>query len=95
MTDVVSLDALTAAPHAIVFETDPRVVRVELTADQRLPEHRHPDATVLFHVVDGHIDLSLGDEVLELESGDHARFDGDVDISPHAREESTALVTFV
>jgi quercetin dioxygenase-like cupin family protein len=95
MTDVVSLDELTATPHATVFESDPRVVRLTLTADQRLPEHRHPGATVLFHVLDGSIDLALGGDVLELSPGDVARFDGDVDVAPHAREESTALVTLV
>ncbi|WP_435349307.1 cupin domain-containing protein [Haloarchaeobius sp. HRN-SO-5] len=95
MTDVVSLDELAATPHATVFDSDPWVVRLELTADQRLPEHRHPDATVVFHVLDGRIDLALDDDVLELAAGDLARFDGDVDIAPHAREASTALVTFV
>ncbi|MFC4405938.1 cupin domain-containing protein [Haloarchaeobius iranensis] len=95
MTDVVSLPELTDAPHATVFEAPPKVVRLELQADQRLPAHRHPDDVVLFHVVDGAVDLSLGDDVLELEAGELARFDGDVDISPHAREASTVLVTFV
>ncbi|WP_256300572.1 cupin domain-containing protein [Haloarchaeobius salinus] len=95
MPDVVSVPDLTDAPHATVFESDPRVVRLALDADQRLPAHRHPGETVLFHVLDGRVNLTLGDGVLELDPGDLARFDGDVDIAPHAREESTVLVTFV
>ena len=95
MSEIVSVPELTDAPHATVFESDPKVVRLALDADQRLPAHRHPDETVLFHVLDGQVDLSLGEEVLELAPGDLARFDGDMDISPHAREESTVLVTFV
>jgi quercetin dioxygenase-like cupin family protein len=95
MTDVVSVPELTDAPHATVFETEPKVVRLALDADQQLPAHRHPGEVVLFHVLDGTVDLSLGEEVLELGAGDLARFDGDVDISPHAREASTVLVTFV
>lgn len=95
MADIVSVPELTDAPHATVFESDPKVVRLALEADQRLPAHRHPDETVLFHVLDGEVELSLGESVLDLEAGDIARFDGDVDIAPHARESSTVLVTFV
>lgn len=95
MTDVVSVPELTDAPHATVFESDPHVVRLALDPDQRLPAHRHPGETVLFHVVEGRVELTLGEDVLDLAAGDVARFDGDVDIAPHAREASTVLVTFV
>lgn len=95
MPEVTSLDRLDDAPHAEVFDDRaPRTVRLELEADQRVPEHRHPESNVVLHVLEGGIDLTLGDEVYDLEPGDVVRFDGDQDVSPYAREESTALVVF-
>ncbi|MFB6169836.1 MAG: cupin domain-containing protein [Haloarculaceae archaeon] len=90
-----TLDALDSTPHAAVFESAaPRTVRLQLTAGERMPRHRHPESNVVLYLVDGVLDLTLGEEVYRLEGGDVVRFDGDCDISPHAVEESTALVVF-
>ncbi|WP_254764163.1 cupin domain-containing protein [Natrinema marinum] len=95
MPERTSLDDLESAPHAEVFEDrSPRTVRLRLATDERVPEHRHPDSNVVLHLVDGALELTLGDEVYDLEPGDVVRFDGDQDISPHALENSTALVVF-
>jgi len=36
--------------------------------------------------------MTLGDETVDLTAGDAARFSGDQDISPLAREDSVALL---
>ncbi|EMA41173.1 cupin domain-containing protein [Halobiforma nitratireducens] len=92
MPERTSLESLTETPHAVAFENDPRTVRLELEAEQRVPEHRHPESTVLFHVLSGDVALDLDGETYDLESGDLVRFDGDRTVSPYALEESTALV---
>lgn len=95
MPDVTSLESLTAAPHADVFDDrTPRTVRLQLAADERVPRHRHPDSNVVFYVCSGAVELALGDEHYDLEPGDVARFDGDQEISPYAVADSTALVVF-
>ncbi|SFC43808.1 Cupin domain-containing protein [Halobiforma haloterrestris] len=94
MPERTSLESLTDTPHAVAFDDEPRTVRLELEADQRIPEHRHPESHVLFHVLSGAVDLDLDGETYDLEAGDLVRFDGDSEVSPHAIEESTALVVF-
>ncbi|ELY63920.1 cupin domain-containing protein [Natrinema versiforme] len=95
MPDVTSLETLEEAPHAEVFEErTPRTVRLQLDADDRVPKHRHPESNVVIHLIDGAVDLTLGEEVFGLEPGDVVRFDGDQDVSPYAVEDSTALVVF-
>lgn len=95
MPDVTSLEVLTATPHADVFEDrTPRTVRLQLAADERVPRHRHPDSNVVLYVRSGAVELTLGDEVYDLEPGDVVRFDGDQEISPYAVDDSTALVVF-
>ncbi|OLZ40960.1 cupin [Natrinema saccharevitans] len=95
MPEVTSLERLDDAPHAEVFDDQtPRTVRLELTEDQRVPEHRHSESNVVLYLLEGAVELTLGDEVYDLEPGDVARFDGDHDISPYAREASTALLVF-
>ncbi|MDG5821770.1 cupin domain-containing protein [Natronococcus sp. A-GB7] len=96
MPELTSLSDLTGTPHAEVFDDggDPRAVRLQLEADERIPEHRHPESNVVFQLLSGSLELSLDGEPYELESGDLVRFDGDQDISPHALEESTAVVVF-
>ncbi|QLK26142.1 cupin domain-containing protein [Natrinema zhouii] len=95
MPAITSVDELEATPHAEVFEErTPRTVRLRLEADDRVPAHRHPESNVILHLLEGEIELTLDDEVYPLESGDIAQFDGDQDISPHAIDDSTALLVF-
>ncbi|MBZ6495900.1 cupin domain-containing protein [Natrinema longum] len=95
MPERTSLEDLEKAPHAEVFEErTPRTVRLQLTADERVPKHRHPESNVVLHVLSGAVEVTLGDDVYDLEPGDVVRFDGDQDVSPYAVEDSTALVVF-
>lgn len=93
MPEITSIDELTGTPHASVFEPgEPRVVRLQLEADERVPEHSHPEAVVVLYVVDGRLEVSLDDETHEVRTGDVVRFDGTREVSPRAAEPSTALV---
>lgn len=93
MPTITTLDDLTTTPHAEVFgDQDPRTVRLRLDPDESVPPHRHPDTTVILHVVDGAIALTVGEATYDLTAGDVARIDGDRPISPRAKRESTALV---
>ncbi|MDF9747041.1 cupin domain-containing protein [Natrinema salsiterrestre] len=95
MPDATSLESLEKAPHAEVFdEHAPRTVRLQLAADERVPKHRHPESNVVLHVLSGAVELTLGDDVYDLEPGDLVQFDGDQDVSPYAVDDSTALVVF-
>ncbi|ELY83919.1 cupin domain-containing protein [Natrinema gari] len=95
MPDITSIDRLEDAPHAEVFaDHSPRTVRLRLSADERVPKHRHPESNVVLYVRSGAIELTLGDEVYDPESGDAVQFDGDQDVSPYAVDDSTALVVF-
>ncbi|MFB6121307.1 MAG: cupin domain-containing protein [Halobacteriaceae archaeon] len=96
MATVTSLSDLDETPHAEVFDDmDPRVVRLELDAGERVPRHQHPDSTIVLHVVDGRLELTLGEDLYALEAGDVAKFDGEQDISPEALGHATVLVVFV
>lgn len=93
--EVTAVDALDDDPHAEVFETrPPRTVRLSLTAGDSVPRHQHPDALVVIYVRSGVVELTLGDDVYDLEAGDAIRFDGAQDVSPHAVEDAEALVFF-
>ena len=95
MPDITAVDALESTPHATVFETDaPRTVRLQLEADERMPKHRHPESNVVMYVLEGTVELTLGDDSYDLESGDVVRLDGDQPISPHALTASAALLVF-
>lgn len=75
-----------------LFGSNPRTVLLSLSADERVPPHTHPEADVLFQVLDGEFDLDLGDETHHLTAGEIARFDGDQEISPRAVTDARALV---
>ncbi|TMT86793.1 cupin domain-containing protein [Haloterrigena sp. H1] len=95
MPEITSVDSLESTPHAEVFDTDaPRTVRLQLEADERMPKHRHPESNVVLYVLEGTLALTLGDDSYDLEAGDVVRFDGDQDISPHARTECASLLVF-
>jgi len=91
-TELVSLDDLESEPHAVLFEDEPKTIRLALEAGDEIAAHSHPDRQIVFHLLSGSIAVVLDDEEHELSPGDVARFDGDRDISPHALEDSTALL---
>ncbi|WP_436911605.1 cupin domain-containing protein [Halosimplex marinum] len=92
MSEVVHLPDLDGDGRGVLFEGAPKTVRLALDAGDRVPPHQHPDREIVCYVVDGEIEMTLGDETVELAAGDAARFSGDQDISPRAREDSVALL---
>lgn len=95
MPEVTAITELEETPHAEVFEERaPRTVRLRLDADERVPAHRHPGTNVVLHLLSGHLELTLGEDVYDLEPDDVIRFDGGQDVSPYAVEPSTAVVVF-
>ena len=95
MPELTTLDELTAAPHAEMFEERrPRAVRLRLDADERVPPHTHPGTNVVFHLLSGHVELSLDDETYDVRPGQLVRCSGECEISPHALDPSTAVVVF-
>jgi len=95
MIEQATLADLEETPHAEVFEQrQPRTVRLQLEADQRVPPHTHPGTNVVLHLVLGRLELSLDDEDYELGPGDLIRFSGGREVSPYAVEPSTAVVVF-
>ncbi|WP_415381314.1 cupin domain-containing protein [Halosimplex sp. TS25] len=91
-TERVHLSDVEGDGRGVLFEGEPRTVRLALDAGDRVPPHRHPDREIVCHVLDGEVAMTLGDETVELVAGDVARFSGDQDISPEAREDSVALL---
>ncbi|WP_201293020.1 cupin domain-containing protein [Halobacterium bonnevillei] len=93
--EVTDLDALEETTHAEVFETTPpRTVRLSLDAGDSVPAHQHPESHVVIYVRTGALELTLGDDVHDLEAGDAIRFDGAQDVSPLAVDDADALVFF-
>jgi len=91
MADTISLDELTASPHAKLFD-EPLTIRLELDAGERVDPHTHPERTVVLHLLSGAVELDLDDETHELGSDDVIRFDGRREVSPKAVEDSAALL---
>ncbi|MFB6303042.1 MAG: cupin domain-containing protein [Haloferacaceae archaeon] len=92
-TEFASLADLDARPHADAFGPGgPRTVRLALDADEAVPEHTHPDRTVVVAVLEGELTLSIDGEEHDLAAGDLARFDGRRSVAPRARTDATALV---
>jgi mannose-6-phosphate isomerase-like protein (cupin superfamily) len=95
MPELVSLDDTMDEPHAELFaEPRPRCVRLRLAADERIPPHTHPGTDVVMHLVSGALELSLDEETFDLTPGDLVRWRGEREVSPRAREPSTAVVVF-
>jgi quercetin dioxygenase-like cupin family protein len=87
------LPELESTPQANLFPgTEPKTVRLSLSAGEEIPPHRHPGRRIVFHVLEGRIDLVLGASTQELDAGAVVRFDGDQDISPTAVTDATALL---
>lgn len=95
MPDVTNLDDLDATPHADLFpRSPPRTVRLSLDAGEGVPEHRHPGTSIVLHLLDGELEVTIGGDEYALEPDDVVRFSGDQDVSPRAVEDSTALLVF-
>lgn len=93
MTTIHELSDLEGTPHANVFpDAEPKTIRLTLDADQNVAPHTHPDREIVLYLVEGRIELQVGDQTDELTAGDIARFDGEQEISPRAIEASTALI---
>lgn len=91
--DRVALAALEAEPHARPFGGDePHTVRLSLDAGDAVAEHTHPGRTVVCHLLEGTLDLSLDGETHRLAADEVARFSGDRHIAPTAVEDATALL---
>lgn len=93
--ELVSLADLDSEPHATLFEGEPKTIRLSLSAGEAIAPHQHPDRRIVFHVLDGELEVTIGEESYRLCTGDVARFDGDQDISPEAIENSEALLVMV
>lgn len=93
-TQTATLDDLRESGRNLVFD-DPKTISLFLDADDSIPPHEHPGETILFHVLDGEISLTLGDDTLALSAGQVVRFSGDQDISPAADTDAHALLVFV
>jgi quercetin dioxygenase-like cupin family protein len=93
MTTTHDLDELEGQPHANVFpDAEPKTVRLTLDAGGEVAPHSHPDREIVLYLIEGRIELQVGDRTDELTAGDIARFDGEQEISPRAIEASTALI---
>jgi quercetin dioxygenase-like cupin family protein len=91
--EVTALDDLDGTPHAAVFRSDdPRTVRLALDAGESVPEHRHPEASVVLYLLEGRMEVTVDGEAYDLSAGDIVRFDGELAVSPRALEASRALV---
>lgn len=90
---ITRLADLEGAPHATLFpDVEPKTIRLTLAAGEAVAPHAHPERRIVCHLLEGAMDLALGDETYALQAGDVARFDGDQDISPRAVEDCTALL---
>jgi len=93
MTTIRTLSELEGQPHANVFpDAEPKTIRLTLPEGESVPAHDHPDREIVLYLVEGAVELQLGDETHDLTAGDVARFDGDQEISPRAVRDSTALI---
>jgi quercetin dioxygenase-like cupin family protein len=93
MTSICTLTDLDGQPHASVFpDAEPKTIRLTLPEGEEVAPHSHPGRDIVFYLIEGTVELQLGDATHEVTAGDIARFDGDQEISPHAVENSTALI---
>jgi quercetin dioxygenase-like cupin family protein len=88
----VRLDDLDARPHAVVFESAPRTVRLALDAGDGVATHTHPGKDVLLHVLEGEFEVALDDEQITVAAGEVIRFDGEREVAPAAVTDAQALV---
>lgn len=82
----------TDSPARTSTGAEPKPTRLTLAAGPRVRPHEHPGRDIVRHLLEGAIELLLGDDTYDLTAGDIARFDGAQDSSPYAIEDSTALI---
>jgi len=93
VTTIRVLDDLEGEPHANAFpDAEPKTIRLTLAEGEKVPPHDHPDREIVFYLIEGEIELQLGEETHEVTAGDIAHFEGDQNVSPRAVEDSTALI---
>ena len=93
MTTIRTLSEVEGQPHANVFpDAEPKTIRLTLSEGEAVPAHDHPDREIVLYLVEGAIELQLGDETHDLTADDVVRFDGDQEIAPRAVRDSTALI---
>jgi quercetin dioxygenase-like cupin family protein len=93
MTTIRTLDELDGQPHANVFpDAEPKTIRLTLDEGEGVAPHSHPDREIIFYLIEGTVELQLGDQTHELTAGDVAHFDGDQEIAPRAVEKTIALI---
>ena len=88
----VTLGDLDARPHAAVFESGPKTVRLALDAGDGIAAHTHPGKDVLFHVLDGEMEVALDGDPSTVATGEVLRFDGEREVAPTALTDASALV---
>lgn len=87
------LSELESTPHANVFPgAEPKTVRLSLEAGRRVPRHEHPDRQVVLHVLEGAVELAVGEWRSELAAGHVVRFDGGRPVSVEALDDAEALL---
>ena len=91
-TERVHLPDLDGDGRGVLFEGEPRTVRLALEAGETVPPHEHPGRDIVCSVVEGELTMTLGDDDHSLTAGDVLRFDGDQDISPTAETDVVALL---
>jgi quercetin dioxygenase-like cupin family protein len=93
VTSIRSFDELSGVPHANVFpDAEPKTIRLTLPEGDSVPPHRHPGRDIVFHLLDGRVELTLDEETHDVTAGEIARFEGEREISPRAVEDSVALI---
>jgi quercetin dioxygenase-like cupin family protein len=91
-TELVHLADMEGDGRGVLFEGEPRTVRLALAAGESVPPHGHPGREIVCHLLDGELTMTLGESDHELVAGDVLRFDGDQDISPTAETDAVALL---
>ncbi|MEF8853498.1 MAG: cupin domain-containing protein [Haloarculaceae archaeon] len=92
MTERVHLPDLDGEGRGVLFEGEPRTVRLALEAGESVPPHQHPDRDVVCHLLEGELTMTLDETDHRMRAGDVLRFDGDRDISPTAVTDAVALL---
>lgn len=69
-----------------------KLVRRSFKKGDVIPKHNHPEADVVFLLLQGSIDLKIGSDSLVIKQGDIVNFDGEDEISGKILEDSSFAV---